>query len=396
MERGEHIKMKIQKRPRFGKALIIVALVAATAATWVYARRETLFDKPTDPSLLTPIVRTETLKADGTISSRIVQNMQVDAVDRVELLPRVTGRLLTLHVKQGDSVRKGQIVATLEHEQQDALILSTTAQAASARADAEKAHAEMLNAKTDLDRYSRLVKEGFSTQQQYDAIKTQYTSAEASYRAALAKERQYEAEEKRVKSEKNDYIIRAPIDGIVLNDYSLTPGAMISPSSPILDIADPRRLKATLRVPELKIFSVAVGMPVSLRFDALPGESFSGSVTRIDQYVDPATRTSSVEIVLDNEKQAGGRLRPGMFGQAAIVEKSYSGTLTIPEGALHASEKGHYVYVVKDGKAAQREVLTGIQDGGRIQVTGGLAEGDEVVVFGGNNLRDGEAVTVRN
>ena len=388
--------MKIQKRPRFGKALIIVALVAVTAATWVYARRETLFDKPTDPSLLTPIVRTETLKADRTLSSRIVQNMQVDAVERVELLPRVTGRLLALHVKQGDRVRKGQVVATLEHEQQDALILSTIAQAASARADTEKARAEMLNAKTDLDRYSRLVKEGFSTQQQYDAIQTEYTSAEASYRAALAKERQYEAEEKRVKSEKNDYIIRAPIDGIVLNDYSLTAGAMISPSSPILDIADPHMLKATLRVPELKIFSVAVGMPVTLRFDALPGESFGGSVTRIDQYVDPATRTSSVEIVLDNEKQAGGRLRPGMFGQAAIVEKSFAGTLTVPEGALHASETGLYVYVVADGKAAQREVATGIQDGGRVQILGGLAEGDEVIIFGGNNLRDGEAVTVRN
>ena len=388
--------MKIQKRPRFGKALIIVALVAVTAATWVYARRETLFDKPTDPSLLTPIVRTETLKADRTLSSRIVQNMQVDAVERVELLPRVTGRLLALHVKQGDRVKKGQVVATLEHEQQDALILSTIAQAASARADTEKARAEMLNAKTDLDRYSRLVKEGFSTQQQYDAIQTEYTSAEASYRAALAKERQYEAEEKRVKSEKNDYIIRAPIDGIVLNDDSLTAGAMISPSSPILDIADPRMLKATLRVPELKIFSVAVGMPVTLRFDALPGESFGGSVTRIDQYVDPATRTSSVEIVLDNEKQAGGRLRPGMFGQAAIVEKSFAGTLTVPEGALHASETGLYVYVVADGKAAQREVATGIQDGGRVQILGGLAEGDEVIIFGGNNLRDGEAVTVRN
>ena len=388
--------MKIQKRPRFGKALFIFALVAVTAATWVYARRETLFDKPTDPSLLTPIVRTETLKADRTLSSRIVQNMQVDAVERVELLPRVTGRLLALHVKQGDRVKKGQVVATLEHEQQDALILSTIAQAASARADTEKARAEMLNAKTDLDRYSRLVKEGFSTQQQYDAIQTEYTSAEASYRAALAKERQYEAEEKRVKSEKNDYIIRAPIDGIVLNDYSLTAGAMISPSSPILDIADPRMLKATLRVPELKIFSVAVGMPVSLRFDALPGESFGGSVTRIDQYVDPATRTSSVEIVLDNEKQAGGRLRPGMFGQAAIVEKSFAGTLTVPEGALHARETGLYVYVVADGKAAQREVATGIQDGGRVQILGGLAEGDEVIIFGGNNLRDGEAVTVRN
>ena len=85
-----------------------------------------------------------------------------------------------------------------------------------------------------------------------------------------------------------------------------------------------------------------------------------------------------------------------MFGQAAIVEKSFAGTLTVPEGALHASETGLYVYVVADGKAAQREVATGIQDGGRVQILGGLAEGDEVIIFGGNNLRDGEAVTVRN
>ena len=303
--------MKIQKRPRFGKALIIVALVAVTAATWVYARRETLFDKPTDPSLLTPIVRTETLKADRTLSSRIVQNMQVDAVERVELLPRVTGRLLALHVKQGDRVKKGQVVATLEHEQQDA-------------------H------HTRADRRNR----------------TQRLLADRGR-----------------------------------DDLPL--------------VADtrhrrPAHAQGTLRVPELKIFSVAVGMPVTLRFDALPGESFGGSVTRIDQYVDPATRTSSVEIVLDNEKQAGGRLRPGMFGQAAIVEKSFAGTLTVPEGALHASETGLYVYVVADGKAAQREVATGIQDGGRVQILGGLAEGDEVIIFGGNNLRDGEAVTVRN
>lgn len=389
--------MAIQKRPRLpGKVAAVVILTAVIAAMWVYSRRETLFYKPTDPSLLAPVVRTETAKADGTISSKIIQNMQVDARDRVRLLPRVTGRLLSLSVKQGDSVKKGETVAQLEHEQQNALILSATAQAASARADSEKARAELLNAQTELDRYGRLLKEGFSTQQQYDAVKTEQASAEASYKAALARERQYEAEEKRVKSEKNDYIIRAPIDGVVLNDYSLTHGAMISPSSPILDIADTRTLKATLRVPELKIFSVAVGMPVTLTFDALPGESFGGSVTRIDQYVDPDTRTSSVEIAIDNEKQAGGRLRPGMFGQAAIVEKEYTNALTLPEGALHQSEDGSYVYAVENGKASLRKVKTGIAENGRVQILEGVKAGDEIITLGGNNLHEGETVTVRN
>ncbi|MDR3075945.1 MAG: efflux RND transporter periplasmic adaptor subunit, partial [Synergistaceae bacterium] len=90
---------------------------------------------------------------------------------------------------------------------------------------------------------------------------------------------------------------------------------MISTSSPIVDIADLRRLKASLRIPEVKIFAINPGMDVILRFDALPDEEFHGQVTRVDPYVDPATRSSAVEIELDNEA-VGNRLRPGMFGQA--------------------------------------------------------------------------------
>ena len=176
------------------------------------------------------------------------QNTSIDAVDRVKILPRVTGRLKNLYVLRGDTVKKGQTVAILEHDQQDALIDSVRAQVASAKADSEKAKAEMMNAKTNLDRYARLVKEGFSTQQQYDSIETAYTSAKASYNAALAREKQAAAELERVSSAKADYIMVAPIDGTVLDDYSLTTGAMISPSSPLLDIADLSRLKATLKV----------------------------------------------------------------------------------------------------------------------------------------------------
>ena len=378
------------KLPQRSTIIVLAAAVAVVVGIGIYSRREALFaSKKIDTGPTSVIVKTETVRPDKTIADKIIQNMSIDAEKRVELLPRVTGRLLSLSVKQGDFVRKGEQVATLEHDQQNALILSTEAQAASARADTEKARAQMLNAKTNLERYRRLEKEGFSTKQQLETMETEYTSAAASLRAAQAKERQYEAEASRVRSAKDDYIIRAPMDGVVLNDYSLTPGAMISPSSPILDIADLRKLKATLKVPESKIFIVTQGMPVRLQFDALPGETFEGGVTRIDQYVDPATRTSNVEIALDNEKQAGGRLRPGMFGQASIVEKEYRNVITVPEGALHSSEKGYYVFVVRDGRAEMREVETGVRENSRVQVKKGLISGDEVITFGGNNLNSG-------
>ena len=90
----------------------------------------------------------------------------------------------------------------------------------------------MMNAKANLERYERLVKEGFSTKQQYDSIRTEYSSSKASYNASLAKERQSAAELERVNSSRRDYIITAPFSGTVLDDYSLTEGAMISPSSP--------------------------------------------------------------------------------------------------------------------------------------------------------------------
>ena len=382
------------KSPDKSTIIVTAAIIAILAGIGVYSHREQLFargKKVEAPQ--SAIVKTERVSSSSSISDRIVQNMSVDAKDRVQLLPRVTGRLLALRVGQGQSVRAGEVIAELEHEQQNAQILSTAAQAASARADTERARAELQNAKTNLERYRRLQNEGFSTQQQLDQMQTEFTSAEASVRAALAKERQYAAETRRVGSAKEDYIIRSPMNGTVLNDYSLTAGAMISPSSPILDIADLRMLKATLRIPESKIFAVKKGMTVILDFDALPGKTFSGAVTRIDQYVDPETRTSSVEIEIDNGKQAGGVLRPGMFGRASIVEREYKNALTIPEGALHSAEKGFYVYVAEDGKARMRKVETGITDGGRVLIKSGLKAGDEVITFGGSNLNDGDTVS---
>lgn len=153
-------------------------------------------------------------------------------------------------------------------------------------------------------------------------------------------------------------------------------------------------MKATLRIPEFKIFAVKPGMLVFLQFDALPGEEFDGSIARVDPYVDPATRTSSVEVELDNNA-ADFRLRPGMFGRVHIVEREYRNAVVLPDNALRANETGFYVLVEEGGVAKQRNVSTGIRQGASVQIIGGLEPGDRVIVFGGNNLSDGENVTVQ-
>ncbi|MDR1481907.1 MAG: efflux RND transporter periplasmic adaptor subunit [Synergistaceae bacterium] len=383
---------------RGGKVLVfLAAVIAVIAGVGVYSYRgspagseEPAMEEESPAAL----VRVEVARDDHVVRESIVQNMSIEAVNRVKMIPRVTGRLERLHVKQGDSVTAGQIIATLEHDQQDAQIGAAEAQAASAKADSERARAEMMNAKTNLDRYERLVEEGFSTRQQYDSVETAYMSALASYNAARAKERQVAAELGRARSSKQDYIMYSPLDGTVLSDFSISPGAMIQPSSPIADIADLRRLKASLRIPENKIFVVKPGMDVLLKFDALPNEEFMGQVTRVDPFVDPATRTSAVEIELDNQA-IGNRLRPGMFGQASIVEKEFKNSVIIPESALGTREGGYYVFLEENGTARRVDVETGARQGDYTRITGGIKSGDRVIVFGGASLSDGEKVETR-
>ncbi|MDR1578769.1 MAG: efflux RND transporter periplasmic adaptor subunit [Synergistaceae bacterium] len=387
-----------------GRVTIILIFVLAVACAGFFflspGEKSTASEGKEAPAVSSPpenppaYVRVEAVTDDKTVRDSIVQNMSIEAQNRVQLTPRVSGRLEKLHVKTGETVTKGQLVATLEHAQQDALIGSTEAQVSSARAETERVNAEMANAKTNVDRYERLLKEGFSTQQQYDSMSTAYASARASYNAAVAKERQASAELGRVKSAKQDYIMYSPLDGTVLSDYSLTQGTMISPSSPILDIADLRKLKASLRVPEIKIFAVKPGMDVLLRFDALPDEEFQGKVSRIDPYVDPSTRSSTVEIELDNEA-AGNRLRPGMFGQASLVEREFKNAVLIPANSIQSGDNGEFVFLEETSRAVMKPVKTGLRQGDYVQITEGLVSGDKLIVFGGTNLNDGDQVSVQ-
>ena len=382
-----------------GRNVRIILAVSLLLLVFIglYSRREKIssfFDKNNNKDQ-TAYVKVETIVSNKTIQLSIVQNMSIEAVNRVNLLPRVTGRLDKLHVKRGDSVKTGQILATLEHTQQNAQIEAAVANLASSVADAERAKAEMMNAKTNLDRYERLVKEGFSTQQQYDSIATTYFSAKANYNASLAKQRQLSSELNRTRSTCGDYIITSPLNGIVLNDYSLAPGAMISPSTPVMDIADLTQLKATLKIPESKIFIVQEGMFVTLTFDALPKKEFKAKVTKIDQYVDPDTRISNVEIAMNN-KDTEMSLSPGMIGRASIIDEEKKNAIVVPESAIHERENDFYVWVVINDKAVLRTVKTGIKQNSDVQITEGLKPGEKVIIFGGNNLKNGDSVKIQN
>ena len=134
-------------------------------------------------------------------------------------------------------------------------------------------------------------------------------------------------------------------------------------------------------------------MFVLLTLDALPKEQFRAQIVRVDDYVDPQSRTAGVEAQLQNET-TGNRLRPGMFGRAFIIEKEELGAFVVPLAALRKSRTDsgdNELALYVDGKIKVVKVKTGIVQGVSVEIREGLKNGDQVVVFGGNALKDGDS-----
>lgn len=313
----------------------------------------------------------------------------LEARESVVLLSKVSGRLSEMRVSQGEGIKKGDVVAVLDHRDQDAQVSALQAQVNAAKAEAEQARAQLENATKEKERYERLRKEGYATQQELDSRIMTYQSAKASYNRSLASVQQQEASLSAQKVSRSEYTLLSPMDGVVLKDYSLMPGTMISEATSVAEIADVRTVKGVAQLSEVQASRVFVGMKIVLSGDGFPGVEVEGSVSRISPYVDTSTRTLQVEVVADNAA-TGGALKPGMFVSVLFVEAEAVDALTIPSHGLRENGK---VFVEKNGTAEERSVETGLTLPDAVQILSGLEERERVII-GGKSLNNGEKVIV--
>lgn len=334
------------------------------------------------------LVQTSPVVAEELFQQGFESSGTLEAFKEVTLQTKVSGRLSELKVSQGDLVEKGQIVAELDHRDQDAQVAATRAQISVAQARQVQAKAELDDAKREQERYRRLLKEGYATQQELDSRETACLSASAAYMSAAATVEQCRATLRSQEVTRSEYVLKAPITGTVLDDFSLTTGTMIDTSTPVVKIGQVGVIKAVLQVPENRASRVKEKMKALLRGESFPGLSVEGRVYRIRPYVDTSTRSVEVEVSVDNQV-LGGVLKPGMFARVFLVEGESENALTLPIEALREDSS---VLVVEDGCVRERVVEVGLVRPDRFQVLSGLDEGDDVVVVGGNSLADGDAV----
>jgi RND family efflux transporter MFP subunit len=188
----------------------------------------------------------------------------------------------------------------------------------------------------------------------------------------------------------------SPFEGYI-SQRNLDPGSAVSAQSAgtntssvgILTIQDISSVKVQIEVPERDIARIAVGSPVRLTVDPYQGEAFTGTVTRVVHALDPRSRTMGVEVDVPNPRN---RLKPGMFARVEVLVETRRAALTIPVEAVSLADARPHVMVVRRDAVEPVPVQLGAADARGVEVTGGLAEGDVVILQGKDLVKAGQKV----
>ena len=346
----------------------------------------------------------------------------VEAKTVVRVSAKITGRLVSVLVDQGDTVRAGQLVATLDRAEQQAQVAQAEAavqrarmaviaqevalRKAAAGVQAAEATVGRLTAteglaKVNADRWRQLHQEGGVSRIEMDVRVTEAIVAGQELRSVEAQRRVAEEEvavgqaavdtlrqEVRVaeaalaatRARQADTEVRSPLDGVVVL-RELEAGATVNPGSGIFKVADPHTAWVTVHVDERDLGSLSVGDRAEISLRSLPGRSVPGRIARIQRESDRVTEQLAVDIALLERPE---RLTLGEQAEARIRPPARHGAVGVPLGALVRTADGPGVWTVVAGRLAYRPVRVGVLDpGGWVEALGGVREGDEVVVAPG-------------
>jgi membrane fusion protein, multidrug efflux system len=284
------------------------------------------------------------------------------ADEAIVIRPEVAGRIDRIAFDEGQTVKKGALLARLDAAETRALVSSSRAQAG-----------------LDKQRYERaadLKKKGFISQQALD-------EAQANYARALAKQREDEA--KLAKSE-----IRAPFSGVA-GLRQVSEGAYVAAGTDIARLDKIDQLKLDFRVPETFLAQLKSGLAVSVAVDAFAQASFPGKIYAIEPAVDEQTRTVLARARVANPEL---KLRPGMFARVQLTLGVRENAVWIPEEAIVPRGQDSYVFRIVDGKAELVQVQTGTRKVGEVEIMKGVAAGDMIVTEGTQRLGPGMQVSI--
>lgn len=381
------------------------------------------------------IVQTEFVKKRN-ITQIVTATGKIDPEFKVVITPEVSGEIVYLPVKEGQRVKKGDILLKIKQDQYLAQRDRTVANLQSARANLSIQRIQLQKIESDFNRVKELYAKGLSSEAEYEAIRAQYETAKAQVLSAESTVQQMEAAVKEASENLSKTIITSPMDGVVsqlnvkLGERVL--GTGFTQGSNLMTVADLSKMVAVVEVDENDVVLVSYGDTAKVKVDAFPGKVFKGVVYEIGNTAKAKGLGTQEEVVNFEVKirilDSDVLLKPGMSCNVEIMTETRNNVLAVPiqSVTIRGLEKEKKedkeaedelvtiedkkdqidtkalegVFVVKDGKAKFVKVKTGISDDTHIEIKNGL-KGDEEVVTGSyraisRELKDGSRVRIEN
>lgn len=323
-----------------------VALAAGCGSSNSKTAEQTTVTEEVVPTVSVAQVSLREVPQEATYTSTI------QAFVKNNIAPQTAGRISRILVDVGDFVKKGQVVAEMDQTQLAQVEL------------------QLRNNETEFNRLKELYEVGGLSKSDLDAIEMAYKVSKTQY-----------------ENLKENATLVSPINGVITaRNYDA--GDMYAMSAPIYTVEQIVPVKLLVGISETDYSKVKKGDSVEITADAIPDKTFYGKIRKIYPTVDPATRTFTVEVVVDNNYST---LRPGMFARAT-VNFGTNNSIVIPDVAVVKQQGSgeRFVYILNDdGTVTYQKVVLGRRMGTEYEVLEGIADGAKVVVGGQIRLKDG-------
>jgi multidrug efflux system membrane fusion protein len=330
-----------------------------------------------------PVVVTTAIQKAVPVQLRAVGN--VEAYTTVSIKSQVTGVLMQAHFREGQDVKKGQLLFTIDPRPYEAALKQ-------AEANLARDAAQLRNMREQLRRYAELVERQYVSREQYDQIKTNADAAESVVDAD-------KAAVENAKVQLSYCYIYSPVSGrvgsLLVNEGNLV---RVNDGTPLVVINQVNPINVTFSVPEQHLADLNRHMrrdklKVDASFQSDDGRPEQGRLEFVDNAVDRATGTIKLKAVFVNTER---RLWPGQFINVALTLSTQPDAVVIPSEAVQVGQEGQHVFVVQPDKRVEvRPVTLGATSGGEAVIAKGLAAGEQVVREGQFLLGPGSRIEIK-
>ena len=377
--------------------VLLLILGGAGGGAWYWLSRE----RPVEVEVVAV-----TERAAGTQASVLNASGYVTARRRATVSSKVTGKVIEVNVEEGMAVREGQVLARLDDSTLQAGITLARAQLQATRLAVPEIEVRLAEARINLQRQERLMKDGLTTPSAIDQAQAEVNSLMARINSVREQINVAQSQVALQQTAIDDMVIRAPFSGVALSKDA-QPGEMVSPVSAgggftrtgISTIVDMRSLEIEVDVNESYINRVSAGQPVTAVLDAYPDWQIPAKVIAV---VPTADRQKATVLVRIGFTALDPRILPDMGVKVTFLREADAAApvtaqavTLVPKAAVKTENGNTYVYLVQQTTVERRAIKTGGTDGDRIEVTAGLKGGDRVVISPPPELAEGVQIIVK-